>query len=189
MRGRGGAPAALPLTLLWYVPVRAALREHGEGDIELADYTATLPLAFLLSKATRRVLKDDSGLAAWTQAIQALPRGTVAQGEQAAYLGSLALWWTGVFPESIRRRGQGEGMVRGYVEFASRALRLAANSLRGPAPGAARLYAVAAERCDVMQQALSDTASDYLGPDAHTSEGRLGRYLNRLGSNDDTPLN
>ena len=27
VRGFGGAPAPLPLTLLWYVPVRAALRE------------------------------------------------------------------------------------------------------------------------------------------------------------------
>src|SRR5712692_3669229 len=26
VHGRGGAPAAVPLTLLWYVPVRAALR-------------------------------------------------------------------------------------------------------------------------------------------------------------------
>src|SRR6266480_1082553 len=38
--GRGGAPAPLPLTLLWYVPIRAQLRLRGVTDILLADYAA-----------------------------------------------------------------------------------------------------------------------------------------------------
>src|SRR2546427_1579362 len=42
VRGRGGAPAAVPLTLLWYVPVRAALRARGVAGVELADYDATV---------------------------------------------------------------------------------------------------------------------------------------------------
>src|SRR5712691_7795525 len=44
VRGRGGAPAAVPLTILWYVPVRAALRARGVSDVELADYAAALAL-------------------------------------------------------------------------------------------------------------------------------------------------
>ena len=44
--GRGGAPAPLPLTLLWYIPIRAQLRFRGVTDILLADYAATLPVAF-----------------------------------------------------------------------------------------------------------------------------------------------
>ncbi len=70
VRGRGGAPAALPLTLLWYVPIRAALRERGEHDIELADYTATLPLAFLSSGGGRTLARGDGTLASWTRAIR-----------------------------------------------------------------------------------------------------------------------
>src|SRR5260370_28133787 len=46
VRGRGGAPAAVPLTILWYVPVRAALRARGVPDVALADYAATLPRVF-----------------------------------------------------------------------------------------------------------------------------------------------
>src|SRR3989442_1778714 len=34
--GRGGAPAPLPLTLLWYIPIRAPLRNRGVTDILLA---------------------------------------------------------------------------------------------------------------------------------------------------------
>src|SRR2546422_3387611 len=46
VRGRGGSPAAVPLTLLWYVPVRAARRARGAGDGDLADYPATPPGRF-----------------------------------------------------------------------------------------------------------------------------------------------
>src|SRR5205823_5311933 len=46
VRGQGGAPAAVPLSILWYVPVRAALRARGVSDVELADYAATLPVVF-----------------------------------------------------------------------------------------------------------------------------------------------
>ena len=54
--GRGGAPAPLPLTLLWYVPIRAQLRLRGVTDILLADYAATLPVVFATShsRALRR---------------------------------------------------------------------------------------------------------------------------------------
>src|SRR5262245_66492787 len=42
--GRGGAPAALPLTLLWYVAVRARVRVHGVGDMVFAVDAATPPV-------------------------------------------------------------------------------------------------------------------------------------------------
>src|SRR5207245_10803818 len=44
--GRGGAPAPLPLTLLWYVPIRPPLRTRRISDILLADYSATPPVLF-----------------------------------------------------------------------------------------------------------------------------------------------
>lgn len=180
VRGRGGAPAPLPLSLLWYVPVRATLRQRGEGNIELADYTASLPVAFLSARAGKRLAGGDGTLAAWTSAIHALPADTVAQGEQAAYCGALALWWTGVFPEWIGRRAQGEGMIRAYVDFAAGALALAARTLWNIAPRPAALYGAAAERTGVLREALYDVGRDYLGRDAHTQEGRLQRYLERI---------
>src|SRR6266568_1412088 len=53
VRGQGGAPAAVPLPILWYVPVRAALRARGVSDVELADYAATLPVVFTTWRAVR----------------------------------------------------------------------------------------------------------------------------------------
>src|SRR2546426_8237945 len=47
--GRGVAPAPLPLTLLWYVPIPAHLRLRGVTDILLGVYSATVPVAFATS--------------------------------------------------------------------------------------------------------------------------------------------
>ncbi len=85
VRGQGGSPAPLPLTLLWYIPIRATLLVWGEDDIELADYAATLPVAFHSTRAIRRVARGEMALTAWTRAIEAVPGDTIARAEQAAY--------------------------------------------------------------------------------------------------------
>src|SRR3954470_20291243 len=60
--GRGGAPAPLPLTLLWYVPIRAQLRARGVTDIVLADYAATLPVVFATSQSLRAIARGEDGM-------------------------------------------------------------------------------------------------------------------------------
>lgn len=187
VRGRGGAPAPVPLTLLWYVPVRAYLRQNGEEDIDLADFTASLPLAFLTTRAGRRIGFDGSTLDSWAHAIEAMPPGTVARAECAAYCGALALWWAGLFPERVARRGRGHGMIRAYVDFAATVLRTAGRALHGKTPGLADLYHNAADRIHVVRSALAETRVDYLGRDAHTPSGRLDRFLERLDPTDPRP--
>ncbi len=179
VRGQGGGPAPLPLTLLWYIPVRATLLSWGETDIELADYAATLPVAFLTSRAVRRVARGEMALTAWTQAIEAVPGGTIARAEQAAYCGALALFWAGCFPESVTFKG-GSGMLRAYGDFAAGALDLAARRLGNSQPRLAQLYARASARAAVVRDALGEVRVDYLGSEAHTPEGRLQRFLSRL---------
>src|SRR3989441_11895132 len=55
VRGRGGAPAPLPLTLLWYIPIRAELPVRRGTGVALAGHTATLPVRFAPSPAVRCV--------------------------------------------------------------------------------------------------------------------------------------
>lgn len=179
VRGNGGVPAPLPLTLLWYVPLRAALRERGIEDIELADYTATLPVVFTSAAVTRRIAKGARGLTAWWGAIAALPSGTVAQAECAADAGAQALWWAGCFPEAVARKG-GRGMIRAYVSFAAQALTLAARAICGGSPGVSSVFLGAAEQADVLWDALHDVRRDYVGPSATSATGRLERFLQRL---------
>jgi hypothetical protein len=178
--GRGGAPAPVPLTLLWYVPVRAQLRHHGVTDILLADYAATLPVVFATTHSQRSIAQGESGMAQWWRFVAALPQGTVAQAEAAADSAALALWWAGCFPEWVARGGAGTGTVRAYVTFAGRMLALAADLLGASAPEEASLYSRAAEARNELHAALIEARVDYIGEDPHSSESRLKRFLKRL---------
>jgi len=178
--GRGGAPAPLPLTLLWYVPIRARLRTRGVTDILLADYAATLPVVFATSQSQRAIAKGEDGMAEWWRFVAALPQGTMAQAEAAADAAAVALWWAGCFPEWVERGASGGGMVRAYVTFAGRMLALAADLLEAKAPEEASLFSRAAEARIELHAALIEARVEYLGDDPHSSESRLNRFLRRL---------
>jgi hypothetical protein len=178
--GRGGAPAPVPLTLLWYVPVRAQLRGRGVTDILLADYAATLPVVFATTHLQQSIAKGEDGMAEWWRFVSALPQGTVAQAEAAADAAALALWWAGCFPEWVERGGSGMGTVRAYVTFAGRMLALASDLLELSAPEEAFLCARAAEAREELHAALIEARVEYIGEDPHSSESRLNRFLKRL---------
>jgi hypothetical protein len=178
--GRGGAPAPLPLTLLWYIPIRAQLKMHGVTDILLADYAATLPVVFATSRSQQAIAKGENGMAEWWRYVAALPHGTVTQAEAAADAAAVALWWAGCFPEWVERGGAGQGMVRAYVTFAGRMLALAADLLEAKAPEEASLFSRAAEARIELHAALIEARVEYLGDDPHSSESRLNRFLRRL---------
>jgi len=181
--GRGGAPAPLPLTLLWYIPIRAQLRNRGVTDILLADYAATLPVVFATSHSPTAIAQHDAGMAEWWRFDAALPQGTVAQAEAAADAAALALWWAGCFPEFVERGGASQGTVRAYVTFAGRMLALAADLLEAKAPEEASLFARAAEARIALHAALIEARVDYIGEETHSSESRLNRFLKRLSEN------
>jgi hypothetical protein len=179
VRGYGGAPAALPLTLLWYVPVRAELRARGEQDIPLADFTASIPLAFLRTTATEVGRTGERGIVAWWRAVVGLPAGSRVRAERASRCGALALWWSGCFPQHVERRG-GRGMIRAYLDFGATMLSETAHLVEGYSVTLSTLYRRAAERIELLRDSLQAASADYLGPDAHTTQGRLERYLRRL---------
>ena len=174
-----GVPAPLPLTLLWYVPVRAALRERGESAVDLADYTASVPLAFVRIPTAAAGTQGWAGLADFQRAISSLPRDTLVRGERAADCGVVALWWAACFPERLYHRA-GKGIVRAYVAFAAGAFSEAARILGNTMPEIAQLLTAGSERIDQLYGALRSTAVDYLGRNAHTADGRINRHLARL---------
>src|SRR2546422_10351539 len=96
--GRGGAPAPLPLTLLWYVPIRAQLRLRGVTDIVLADYAATLPVVFATSHPQRAIAQGENGMAEWWRVVAAPPPGPGAQAESPAGPPAPGPWGGGRFP-------------------------------------------------------------------------------------------
>jgi hypothetical protein len=186
VRGRGGMPGAVPLTLLWYVPVRAALCARGVADVELADYAATLPVVFATSRAVRTVARGETGIGVWWRYVASLPDGTVAQAEGAADVAALALWWAACFPDWVSRRFGGPGMLRAYVTFATESLALAARILGSEGP-LASLCARAADQAQALYGALAEAGRDYLGRDVHSAASRLERFLARLEPGPDAP--
>ena len=180
VRGRGGPPAPLPLTLLWYVPVRAELLQIGVKDIDLADLAATIPVVFSSTRASRKVARGDRGITAWTRSIDSLPHATLGQAERAADCGAMALWWSGCFPEAVFRSG-GKGMNRAYVDFATAAFNLASRIVEGRCRDTGLFYRRAATNAHSLSVALREARRDYLGKDATTAEGRTDRFLDRLG--------
>src|SRR5256714_1369896 len=107
--GRGGAPAPLPLTLLWYIPIRAQLRLRGVTDIVLADYAATLPVVFATSHSRTAIAQGEDGMSEWWRYVAALPRGTVAQAEAAADAAGVGMWGGGGVPPMGGRGGGPRG--------------------------------------------------------------------------------
>ncbi|HEV8305696.1 MAG TPA: hypothetical protein VGQ25_12075 [Gemmatimonadales bacterium] len=67
----------------------------------------------------RKLTRED--LAQLVAEIGRLDHAEARAAEEAA----LALWWAGCFPEWVRRRMAGRGMLRAYVTFAAQALALA----------------------------------------------------------------
>ena len=94
--------------LVFYLLVRHALLESGVGDRVLADYVATLLVAFGNS---RRAFRPDDDEAEFMHLVDIVAAGDGATGERAfmlrAHLGEFALWLSGLFPDHITARVQG----------------------------------------------------------------------------------
>jgi hypothetical protein len=178
VRGRGGTPGALPLPILWYVPVRALLRGRGEENITIADFTATIPVAFVSSRSARRFGLGEPALTTWTRTLTSLPTGSVAQAQRAAYCAALAIWWAGCFPERVNRSG-GAGMLRAYIDFAAGAFERAARILHAKSPDTSSVYADASDKAEIICTTLRSARENYLGKDKADAE--LKRLLKGLG--------
>jgi hypothetical protein len=182
--GNGGPPAPLPLTLLWYVPIRATLRSWGVADIDLADFTATLPILFSTTGASRRIARGERGVVAWANSIDSMPPKTLGRAERAAECGALALWWAGCFPSAVTRQG-GRGSIRAYVSFAATALMLAGKMIGGRSPETAAFYRRVADHAGHVRAALNEARRDYLDPNGTSPDGRVGRFLDRITNDPD----
>ncbi len=167
-----GACASLPLFA--YVVVRNALRAAGESSRELADYLASVVVAFgLRDRAYRVGMADDevydtlAGLLADVNGPD--PRRTLLVR---AHLGNLALWLSGLFPDHIehRRWRRGGPDLDYYEELGRRGFRLAADHRLASEQGLEPLFASAADRFPVLRHALNDVSDRLLFPTHHTPE-------------------
>jgi hypothetical protein len=173
-----GARVSLPL--FCYVVVRHALRQAGESDRVLADYTAAILLHFGMRDRAGRVGESDDEEYDTLAALLDDVDGPDARRNflVRAHLGNYALWLSGLFPDWIeyRRWRRGGPALDFYEEVGRRGFQLAADHRLAREHGLAALYQGAAERFGRLRAALNTVSDSLLFPHHHSPE-RLMRQV------------
>jgi hypothetical protein len=173
-----GARVGFPL--FCYVVVRHALRNVGEHDRVLADYTAAILLHFGLKQRAGQIAEHDdeaySSLAALVDDVDGPDARRNFLVRQ--HLGNYALWLSGLFPDYIehRRWRRGGPNLDYYEDLGRRGFQLAADHRLAREQGLTPLFQVAAERFALLRMALNAVSDSLLFPHWHTPE-RLMRQV------------
>lgn len=108
------------------------LQEFGLGETPVIDYLSGLLARFVSMKAIRRLggagLAEGDELRAVLSVADDLPEG-MARGEAYRHAGDLALYWTGLYPEGLRRLGHrgGRDVLLDYTVEGKRSYLLASH--------------------------------------------------------------
>ena len=172
------ARASFPL--FCYVVMRNALRQVGEMDRVLADYTAAIVLHFgLRDRAARVGEADDEEYDTLIGLLDAVDGPDARRNFLVrAHLGNYALWLSGLFPDHIehRRWRRGGPDLDYYEDLGRRGFQLAADHRLAHEHGLHALYQEAAQRFGRLRMALNAVSDSLLFPHNHTPE-RLMRQV------------
>ena len=170
-----------PPRLVFYVLVRHALLEDGIADRSVADYLATLLLAFGREGRAYRVLDEDPQELRYL--VDIVAEGDRAAGRRAfllrAHLGEFALWLSGIFPDHITHREQRRGApgLDYYVQLGATGYRMAARFTEAEQAGLAELYRNCADFFPALRIALNRVADRHLFP---ATGDRIDRLLRQV---------
>ncbi|HET8634823.1 MAG TPA: hypothetical protein VFL88_11815 [Gemmatimonadales bacterium] len=166
--------------LFLYVAMRHYLRASGLDDRELADYLASLVLAFgERDRAVRIAWHDDQQHAFLVDILADLE---ASAGERRfmvmVHLGNRALWLAGLYPDYIaaRRARHGGPDVSFYDSMGRRGFGLASEHALADRYGLGDVFRTAAERFVALRAALNGMSDRFFFPGAMT-EGRVLREL------------
>lgn len=175
---RSISPVRAPVT--FYVLIRQAMLESGLDDRVLADYLAALLLDF---GGLRPGSEDRSETEQFFYLVDVIAALETAGGRRAfmlrAYLGEMALWMTGMFPDRVGARVQRRGApgMRYYEEVGAAGYRLAASSEDAAAQGLDDIFQQCARLFPLLRVTLNRVSDRYLFPRATPSTERLLRQL------------
>ncbi|MBI4520592.1 MAG: hypothetical protein HY701_07120 [Gemmatimonadetes bacterium] len=154
--------------LVFYVLVRHALLEGGIQDVRMADYVATLLMAFGRARRGNRV--SDTDEVEYEYLVDMIADLASEKGRRAfqlrAHLGNYSLWLAGLFPQYIEARVQRRGAppLEYYEEMGSTGYRLAADTVYAEAFGLDHLYREASDRFGDLRAALNRLSYRYFWP-------------------------
>ena len=171
--------------LVFYVLVRQALLEGGVDDRGLADYVASMVLAFAGGKRAYRP-SDDAGeeYRYLVDMVVRMDGGT--PGEVfllQTHMGDFSLWITGLFPDYVeaRTRRRGAPSVQYYEKMGSAGYRCAAGSDQARSLGLDAVLSDVADHFSTARVALNRVADRHLWRDAGDPVERLLREVARGG--------
>jgi hypothetical protein len=168
------------LELVFYLLVRHALLEDGLTDRVIADYIATLVLAFGRAGRAFRIEDDEQE---FHHLVDIVAATTDSSGKRAfllrAHLGEYALWLSGLFPDHItaRVRRRGAPGLDYYEQLGAQGYRLAARYSDAEQHGLDRVYRDCAESFPALRIALNRVADRHLFP---VNGDRIDRLLRQV---------
>jgi hypothetical protein len=166
--------------LVFYVLIRHALLEDGINDRGVADYLASLVLAFGREGRAYHITEDNTE---YRYLVDIVAAGDQSTGQRAfllrAHLGEFALWLSGLFPDHITARQQRRAAppLSYYEELGSTGYRLAARFSEAELHGLAELYRNCADFFPVLRIALNRVADRHLFP---VTGDRIDRLLRQV---------
>ena len=178
MAGREFSSA--PPHVVFYVLVRHALLEDDIGDRALADYLATLLLAF---GRGGRAFRIDDAMAECRYLTDIVAEAERSDGRRAfllrAHLGEFALWLSGLFPDHITARVHRKGApgLRYYEELGAAGYRMAARFEDAERHGLDGVYASCADAFPALRVALNRVADRHIFP---ATGDRIDRLLRQI---------
>jgi hypothetical protein len=148
--------------LFFYVVVRHALCRSGVENRDVADYLASMLIAFgQRDRAWRIDWNDDQRHRYLVDIVQDAEQSSGDRRFKVfAHLGNYALWLAGVFPDYInaRRARRGGPDLAYYETLGSRGYGCASDHALADAYGLDEIFRVAAERFPEVRSALNDVS-------------------------------
>lgn len=166
--------------LVFYLLVRHALLEDGLTDRVIADYVATLLLAFGQAGRAFHIEDDEQE---FHHLVDIVAATADASGKRAfllrAHLGEYALWLSGLFPDHITARVHRRGApgIDYYEQLGAQGYRLAARYADAEQHGLDRVYRDCADSFPALRVALNRVADRHLFP---ASGDRIDRLLRQV---------
>lgn len=168
--------------IIFFVLVRQALLEGGVDDPEIADFVASLVLAFGRARAAYRPSEEDD--AEYFYLVDLLAQLRDADARRAfllrSHLGNFSLWLAGLFPDYLdTRRRRGGPSLDYFDRIGASGYSAAAKSREAEALGVERVFTEVGHEFVRVRHALNRVSERVLWPAAGDPVSRLIRGAKR----------
>lgn len=172
-----------PPSLVFYVLVRQALLEGGIDSPSIADYVASVILAFAQSDRAYRI--SDESEEEFHYLVDMIEQMRTAEARRAfllrAHLGNYALWLAGLFPDYLEARVKRRGAppIDYYDRMGRTGYWLASESPQAAALGMKEVFVDVARSFTGVRASLNHLSDRYFWPGGGDPINRLLREVQR----------